>query len=71
MNLMAMLINAARTGGNVPAMLQQMAQQNPGVAQAMRMTAGKTPQQIRSLAENMCRECGTSYTEMLNRLQGF
>lgn len=68
-NPVMMLANLARSGGNPMYLLQQMAQQsNPQAAQVMRLMSGKTPQQTRSMVEQMCRERGTSMEEMARSL---
>ena len=56
------LINAMRNGGNQEALTQQLMRQNP---QLMQIAGGKTPQQLMSIAENMCRERGTSMDAVL------
>ncbi len=65
--LMAM-INLARSGGNPMALIQQMAGNNPQVAQMMNMVKGKNPQQLRSMAENMAKERGTSIENVTRQL---
>lgn len=49
-------------------MLQQLAGRNPQAAQVLRMVQGKTPQQLRSMAENMCRERGTNIEQVAQQL---
>lgn len=67
-NAINLLINAARSGGNVNAMLNQMAVQNPQIRQAMQMMQGKTPQQIQQLAQNMAKERGTTVEDVARSL---
>lgn len=67
-NPLMMLMNAMRNGGNPMTLMQQMAGQNPQVAQAMRLMQGKTPQQLRQTAENMAKQRGTSVEEIAKRL---
>ena len=67
-NPMMALMNAMRTGGNPMAIIQQMAAQNPQVAQAMKLMQGKTPQQLRQTAENMAKERGISVEEIARQL---
>ena len=50
------LINLARTGGNPMTLMQQMAGRNPRAQQALQMVQGKTPDQLRQMAENMAKE---------------
>ena len=65
---MMALMNAMRNGGNPMAIIQQMAAQNPQVAQAMKLMQGKTPQQLRQTAENMAKERGISVEEIARQL---
>lgn len=67
-NAITLLISAARSGGNVNAMLNQMAAQNPQIRQAMQMMQGKTPQQIQQLAQNMAKERGTTVEDVARSL---
>lgn len=67
-NPVAVLLNAARNGGNPQMMMQQMAMQDPRVAQAVNMMQGKSPQQLRSMAENMARERGTDLQSVARSL---
>lgn len=62
------LMNMVRNGGNPMQLLQQMAGRNPQAAQVMRMIRGKNPNQLRSMAENMCRERGTSIEQVAQQL---
>lgn len=65
--LMAM-ISMARSGGNPMAFLQQMAGNNPQVAQMMNMVKGKNPQQLKNMAANMAKERGTSLEDVTRQL---
>lgn len=49
-------------------MIQQMAMQDPRIAQAQQMMQGKSPQQLRAMAENMARERGTTVQDVARRL---
>lgn len=69
MNVIQTLFNIALNGGNAEQTLRQAAAQNPVVARALQMTNGKTPMQVRQVAENMCRECGTNYDSMMRMIQ--
>lgn len=62
------LLNAAQSGGNPMKMIQQMAMQDPRIAQAQQMMQGKSPQQLRAMAENMARERGTTVQDVARRL---
>lgn len=67
-NPMMFLLQAARGGKDPMTMLRQMAGQNPRVAQALQMVNGKTPAQLRQMAENMARERGVNLDEMIQSL---
>ena len=45
-------------------LLNLMLRGNPRAAQAMRMLQGKTPDQLRTMAENMAKERGTTVEEI-------
>ena len=62
------LVNAARSGGNPMQLMQQMAMQDPRIAQAQQMMQGKSPQQLRTMAENMARERGTTVQDVARGL---
>lgn len=59
-NPLMQMVGLLQSGGNPMQMLQQMAMQNPKAAQAMKMIRGKSPQELRQMAENMARERGTT-----------
>lgn len=67
-NPLQLLVTAAMNGGNVNQMINQMARNNPQMAQASRMISGKSPQQLQQMAMNMCRERGTSPEAVLRQL---
>ncbi len=67
-NPMAMMMQMMRGGGNPNAMLQQMANQNPQVRQFMQMINGKSPQQLRQIAENVAKERGTTLNDVARQL---
>lgn len=62
------LVNAAKNGGNPMQMIQQMAGQDPQMRQFMQMVNGKSPQQLRQMAENMARERGTNVEAVIKQL---
>ena len=59
-NPLMMLLQAAQGGGDPIQILSQLAGNDPMMAQALKMVQGKTPDQLRRMAENMARERGTS-----------
>lgn len=68
-NLMG-LIQMAQRGQNPMSQLQQMAGSDPRLNQAMQMIGGKSPQQLRQMAENMAKERGTTI-EQIAQSMGF
>lgn len=69
MNMIQTLFNLAMNGGNAEQTLRQAASQDPAVARLLQMTQGKNPAQVRQIAENMCRECGTDYNYMMQLIK--
>lgn len=67
-NPIAMLIQAAQGGGNPIQIISQMAGGNPIMSQGLKMIQGKSPDQIRQMAENMARERGTTAEDVLRDL---
>lgn len=67
-NPIAALISAAQSGGNPAALMRQMAMSDPRMAQAVNMMQGKSPQQLRQMAENMARERGTTVQDVARGL---
>ena len=62
-NPVVQLINTMRNGGSPDALVKQMMSNNP---QLQKIAGGKTPDQLMSIAENMCRERGTSVEAVLS-----
>lgn len=67
-NPMQLLVQTIRNGGNANAVLQNMAASDPRISQAMQMMQGKSPQQLRSMAENMARERGVNIADVARGL---
>lgn len=67
-NPIAALITAAQSGGNPMVLMRQMAMNDPRMAQAVNMMEGKSPQQLKSMAENMARERGTTVQDVARGL---
>ena len=55
-------------GANPNALLGQMARSDPRVAQALQLIRGKNSDQLRTMAENMAKERGTSVEEIARSL---
>lgn len=69
MNLKAMLMQMARSrSGNPVPLLVQLARQNPAMRQALDITRGKTPQEVRQIADNMARQRGTTVEDILRQM---
>lgn len=67
-NPMLNVVAAMRSGGNPMAMLNQMAQSNPQMAQAMQMIQGKNPQQLEEMARNLAKERGVNIEDVARSL---
>ena len=67
-NLFNSLLRNMQGGMNPNALLSQMARSDPRVAQALQMLQGKSPDQLRTMAENMARERGTSVEQIARSL---
>lgn len=67
-NPMQLFVTALKNGGNPTALVNQMARNNPQMAQAARMISGKSPAQLQQMAVNMCKECGTTPEAVLKQL---
>lgn len=67
-NPLDQIMNAFRSGGNPMAIAQQMAAANPTMRQFMQMVNGKSPQQLRQMAENMAKERGVTINDVARQL---
>ena len=67
-NLFNSLLRNIQGGANPNALLNQMAHSDPRAAQALQMLQGKTTDQLRTMAENMARERGTSVEQIAQSL---
>lgn len=68
MNNFMQLVSLTKNGGNPLPMIQQMAQGNPQMAQAMQYIQGKSPQQLQQIAMNMAKERGTTVEQVARQL---
>ena len=59
-NSLAAMVQIAKRGGNPMQMAQQMAMSDPRMKAYMNMVNGKSPQELRQMAENMAKERGTT-----------
>lgn len=67
-NPIIQLARMAKGGGNVMQAMQQMAGQDPRIGKAYGMIQGKSPAQLRQIAENMARERGTNVGDIMRQL---
>ena len=67
-NPMLQVVAAMRGGGDPMALLNQMAQSNPQMQQAMQMISGKSPQQLQEMAKNLARERGVNIEDVARSL---
>lgn len=67
-NPMLQMMGMLRSGRNPNAILQSMAMNNPQVRQVMQMMNGKTPEQLRQMANNMAAERGTTVEDIARQL---
>lgn len=67
-NPLMAIMQAARSGSNPMAFLQNMARTNPQAAQAIKLIEGKNPQQLQQIAINMAKERGISINDIARQL---
>lgn len=67
-NPLMMIIQAAQGGGDPIQIISQMAGGNQIMGQGLKMIQGKSPDQIRQMAENMAQERGTTAEDVLRNL---
>lgn len=67
-NPMMQILQAMQMGRNPQMLMEQLARTNPQINQAMTMIRGKSPQELRQMAESMCRERGTTPEQIMQML---
>lgn len=67
-NPIMMLMNIARSGGNPMVAMQQMANNNPQMRQAVQMIQGKSPAELQQMAQNIARERGIDLNEFIRQM---
>ena len=67
-NPMMQLASMLRGGKNPQQFLMQMAQNNPQVRQVMQMMQGKSPAELRKMADNIAAERGTTVEDVARQL---
>jgi len=66
--ILMMLIQVLRTGGNPMQAVASMAKGNPIMQQGANMIAGKSPEQVEQMARNMASQRGVDIDQMLQQL---
>ena len=66
--ILMMLIQVMRSGGNPMQAVASMAKGNPVMRQGANMIAGKSPEQVEQIARNMAKQRGVNIDEMLQQL---
>lgn len=67
-NPLDMLVSAFKNGMNPLNVMQQYLGNDPRMGQAMQMIQGKSPAELRQIAENMAKERGTSIDAIAQNL---
>ena len=67
-NPMMQMVGMLRNGKDPRQFLMQMAQNNPQVRQVMQMMQGKSPAQLRQMADNIAAERGTTVEDVARQL---
>ena len=67
-NPMMQIVSMMRGGRNPQQLLAAMAQNNPQVSQIMQMMQGKTPGELRQMAQNMAAQRGTTVEDIARQL---
>lgn len=62
------VIQMLQRGANPNQLMMQLAQSNPAVRQAMQMVNGKTPDQIRDIAQQMAKQRGIDLNQLTQQL---
>lgn len=68
MNPVQIMSQMLMNGQNPMSYVQSMAQRDPRMGQFLQMIDGKSPQQLRQMAENMARERGLSLNDVIRQL---
>lgn len=66
--MMMALIQAARGGQDPMQVLTRMAGNNPQMQQALQMIQGKSPEQLRQIAQNMASQRGVNMNDILTQM---
>ena len=66
-NPIVQIINTARGGGNPDMLVHHLISQHPQREQIQQIIGGKSPDQLMQIAQNMCRERGTTMDQVLQQ----
>lgn len=61
------IVNAMRNGGNPNDLINQAIRNHPQRDQLQQIIGGKSPDQLMQVAQNMCRERGTTIDDVLKQ----
>ena len=64
-NPVMQLVNSLKNGGNPNDLVNSILDNHPQRQQLMQIIGGKSPDQLMKVAENMCKERGTTIEEVL------
>lgn len=67
-NPIMIMLSAMQSGRNPALILRQMANANPQARQVMQMMQGKSPDQLRQMAENLAANQGTTIEDVARSL---
>lgn len=67
-NPVMQMVGMLRSGKDPRQFLMQMAQNNPQVRQVMQMMQGKSPAELRQMADNIAAERGTTVEDVARQL---
>ena len=62
------VIQMLQRGANPNQLMMQLAQNNPAIRQAMQLVNGKTPDQIRDMAQQMAKQRGIDLDQLTQQL---
>ena len=68
MTVYEQIASAVRNGMNPNRLAMQLAQRNPAVHQAMQAINGKTPEQVRDMAQQMAAQRGIDLDQLTRQL---
>lgn len=67
-NMGPLMQRIKKEGLNPMMLMQQAAKNDPRLNQVMQMMNGKSPQQLRTMCENMCKERGTTVEQVAQQM---